>query len=88
MTDETSGNPRPQEKHIHGASNLLRRARFNPRSAKHVQNIGKAATKGHPGAKLAQAAIAEARKREPAPPPPIPLHVRSAAFPSWARGAA
>jgi hypothetical protein len=92
MTEETSGNPKPQAKHVMGAAALLRRARHNPKAARHVQNIAKAAATGHPGAVLAQAAIAEARKqqRQQPPPqaPPLPAHVRSAAFPSWARGAA
>jgi hypothetical protein len=92
MSDETSGNPKPQAKHVMGAAALLRRARHNPKAARHVQNIAKAAAKGHPGAVLAQAAIAEARKQQrqqpPPQPPPLPAHVRSAAFPSWARGAA
>jgi hypothetical protein len=90
MTDDTSGAaPKPQ--HVQKASKLLRRAAFNPKSAKHVTNIAKAAAAGHPGAVLAQAAIAEARKKQVtahAPPPVIPRPVHSAAFTSWARGAA
>lgn len=96
MSDETSGNPRPEARHVMGALSLLHRARHNPKAARHVQNIAKAAAAGHPGAMLAHAAIAEARKQQrqqpasmPAPmPPPMPTHVRSAAFPAWARGAA
>lgn len=91
MTDETSGNPRPQAKHVMGAAALLRRARHNPKAARHVQNISKAAAKGHPGAMLAHAAIAEARKQQrqaPPPLPPLPTRARYAAFPAWARGAA
>jgi hypothetical protein len=90
MSDETSGSPRPQLRHVMGAAALLRRAQHNPKAAKHVQTIAKAAAKGHPGAMLAQAAITEARKQRSAPPqaPPLPTHIRSAAFPSWARGAA
>jgi len=95
MSDDTSGAaPKPQPAHVHKASKLLRRAAFNPKSAKHVTNIAKAAAAGHPGAVLAQAAIAEARKQQakgPAPSPafpPMPRPVRTAAFTSWARGAA
>jgi len=91
MTDETSGNPRPQAKHVMGAAALLRRARYNPKAARHVQNIAKAAAQGHPGAVLARAAIAEARKQQvqPAPrPSPVPPAARYRAFPAWARGAA
>jgi hypothetical protein len=94
MTDETSGSPRPQHRHVMGALSLLHRARHSPKSARHVQNIAKAAAAGHPGAVLAQAAIAEARKQQrqqalQAPPsPPMPTRVHSAAFPSWGRGAA
>jgi hypothetical protein len=89
MSDETSGSPRPQLRHVMGAAALLRRARHNPKAARHVQTIAKAAAQGHPGAILAHAAITEARKQRSAPhPPPLPTHVRSAAFPSWARGAA
>ena len=79
---------------------LLRRARFSPKSARHVQNIAKAAAKGHPGAIVAQAAIREARRRDqkapaallsplgPAPAAVTALAVRASAFPAWARGAA
>ncbi len=90
MNDDTSGSPRPQHRHVMGAVALLRRAQHNPKAAKHVQTIAKAAAKGHPGALLAQAAITEARKQRSAPahPPALPTHVRSAAFPAWARGAA
>jgi len=90
MSDDTSGSPRPQLRHVMGAVDLLHRARHNPKAARHVQNIAKAAAAGHPGAMLAQAAISEARKqqRQQAPmPPPMPTHVRSVAFPAWARGA-
>jgi hypothetical protein len=90
MTDDTSGSPRPQFRHVMGATELLKRAQHNPKAARHVQTIAKAAAQGHPGAIVAQAAIAEARKqqRQQAAPHPLPTHVRSAAFPSWARGAA
>jgi hypothetical protein len=90
MNDDTSGSPRPQFRHVMGATELLRRAQHNPRAARHVQTIAKAAAQGHPGAMVAQAAIAEARKkqRQQAAPPPLPTHVRSGAFPAWARGAA
>ena len=94
MTDDTSGaTPKPQAAQVHKASKLLRRAAFNPKSAKHVTNIAKAATAGHPGAVLAQAAIAEARKQQakvpsPSALPPMPRPVRTTAFTSWARGAA
>ncbi len=90
MNDDTSGSPRPQHRHVMGAAALLRRAQHNPKAAKHVQTIAKAAAKGHPGAMLAQAAITEARKQRSAPPhsPALPTHIRSAAFPAWARGAA
>ena len=98
MNDETSGNPKPQADEIGKAAALLRRARFSPKSARHVQNIAKAAAKGHPGAMVAQAAIAEARKSQTkAPPPPAALRAfppsmapvgRPSAFPAWARGAA
>jgi hypothetical protein len=91
MNDETSGNPRPQEKHVRSASMLLRRARFNPPAARHVQTIAKAAAQGHPGAKVAQAAITEARRRQAAPQPAplaLPPMLHSAAFPAWAKGAA
>ena len=94
MTDDTSGaTPKPKPQQVRKASSLLKRAAFNPKSAKHVGNIAKAAAAGHPGAVLAQAAIAEARKQQvkaPAVPalPPMPRPVRTAAFNSWARGAA
>ena len=94
MTDETSGSPRPQHRHVMGALALLRRARHSPKAAKHVQSIAKAAAQGHPGAVLAQAAISEARKQQrqqavQAPEQPAtPTRVHSAAFPSWGRGAA
>jgi hypothetical protein len=94
MSDETSGaTPKPQPAHVRKASSLLKRAARNPKSAKHVTNIAKAAAAGHPGAQLAHAAIAEARKQQAkAPPPaavaPMPRPVHSAAFTSWARGAA
>ena len=93
MTDETSGSPRPQHRHVMGAMALLRRARHSPKAAKHVQNIAKAAAKGNPSAVLAQAAIAEARKQQrqqavQAPQPTMPARVRSAAFTSWGKGAA
>jgi hypothetical protein len=92
MTDETSGNPRPQAKYVMGAAALLRRARHNPAAARHVQNIAKAAAKGHPGAMLAQAAISEARKQQRQTPAlavaPLPTRARYASFSSWARGAA
>ena len=90
MTDDTSGSPRPQLRHVMGAAELLKRARHNPKAAKHVQTIAKAAAQGHPGAIVAQAAIAEARKqqRQQQAPHVIPAPVRSSAFPAWARGAA
>ena len=93
MTEETSGNPKPQADQVRKASGLLRRARFSPKSARHVQNISKAAAKGHPGAQLAQAAITEARRSKtpsPALSPPFAVTrpTRSAAFTSWGRGAA
>jgi hypothetical protein len=90
MTDDTSGSPRPEFRHVMGATALLKRAQHNPKAARHVQTIAKAAAQGHPGAIAAQAAIAEARKqqRQQAAPHPLPTHVRSAAFPAWARGAA
>jgi hypothetical protein len=98
MTEETSGNPKPQADQVGKAASLLRRARFSPKSARHVQNIAKAAAKGHPGAVVAQAAIAEARKSQAkAPPAPAALRAfspsmapagRPSAFPAWARGAA
>jgi len=98
MTEETSGNPKPQADQVGKAASLLRRARFSPKSARHVQNIAKAAAKGHPGAVVAQAAIAEARKSQ-AKAPPVPAALRAlspsmapagrpSAFPAWARGAA
>jgi hypothetical protein len=85
MTDETSGSPRPQTRHVRSAHNLLRRAQTEPAAARHVSNIAKAAAKGHPGAKVAQAAIKEARKeqRRPLMPPK-----RWIAFSAWAKGAA
>jgi hypothetical protein len=94
MSEEASGaaaKPRPEQ--VRKASSLLRRAAFSPKSAKHVTNIAKAAAAGHPGAVVAQAAIAEARRKQtkgPAIPalPPMPRPVRTAAFTSWARGAA
>jgi hypothetical protein len=95
MTDDTSGGaPKPQPEQVGKASKLLRRAAFSPKSAKHVTNIAKAAAAGHPGAVLAQAAIAEARKKQAKAPGgptaivPVPRPVRTAAFTSWARGAA
>ena len=48
MNDDTSGSPRPQHRHVMGAATLLRRAQHNPKAAKHVQTIAKAAAKGHP----------------------------------------
>jgi hypothetical protein len=90
MNDDTSGSPRPQLRHVMGALDLLKRARHNPKAAKHVQTIAKAAAQGHPGAMVAQAAIAEARKkqRQQAPQYPMPAAGHSTAFPAWARGAA
>ena len=91
MSDETSGSPRPQLRHVMGAAALLRRAQHSPKAAKHVQTIAKAAAQGNPSAMLAQAAISEARKQQraaPPRPPALPARVRSAAFPAWARGAA
>jgi hypothetical protein len=90
MNDDTSGSPRPEFRHVMGAAALLKRAQHNPKAAKHVQTIAKAAAQGHPGAMVAQAAIAEARKqqRQQQAPHPIPAPVRSSAFPAWARGAA
>jgi hypothetical protein len=98
MNDETSGNPKPQADQVRKASGLLRRASANPKSARHVKNIAKAAAAGHPGAQLAQAAIVEARRKQPTTPgkvplpavPPLPSLVRPmhTAFSSWARGAA
>ena len=90
MNDDTSGSPRPQLRHVMGALDLLKRAQHNPKAAKHVQTIAKAAAKGHPGAMVAQAAIAEARKKQRQPPPQFPMSptIHSTAFPAWARGAA
>jgi hypothetical protein len=90
MSDETSGSPRPQAKHIRSAHHLLRRAQSEPGAARHVKNIATAAAKGHPGAQLAQAAIKEARKqqRPPTPLPVFPAPHRWGAFSSWAKGAA
>ncbi len=93
MNDDTSGNPRPEAEQVRKASGLLQRASFNPKSARHVKNIAKAAAAGHPGAQVAQAAIAEARrKRAKSPPmavlPGMPRPLPSAAFTSWGRGAA
>ena len=101
MTEETSGaSPKPKAGQVSKASALLRRARFSPKSARHVQNIGKAAAKGHPGAVVAQAAIKEARRQGQKPPaallpaparlpaPATALVVRAPAFPAWSRGAA
>ncbi len=100
MNDETSGSPKPQERHIQQANSLISRARWNPFAARRVANIAKAAAQGHPGARLAQAAIVEARKKPPrqAPPrasavnarvalPPVSPAHQSSAFPAWARGA-
>ena len=99
MSEEASGaSPKPKAGQVSKARALLGRARFNPKSARHVQNIAKAAAKGHPGAVVAQAAIAEARKSQAkAPPAPAALRAfspsmapagRPSAFPAWARGAA
>jgi hypothetical protein len=94
MSDDTSGaTPKPEPQQVRKASRLLLRAAFNPKSAKHVSNIAKAAAAGHPGAVLTQAAITEARKQQskaaaPAVFPPTPRPARTAAFTSWARGAA
>ena len=104
MTEETSGaSPKPKAGQVSKARALLGRARFSPKSARHVQNIAKAAAKGHPGAVVAQAAIKEARRSNQKAPAaaarlalgPVPglapstaLVVRAAAFPAWARGAA
>ena len=90
MNDDTSGSPRPQLRHVMGALDLLKRARHNPKAAKHVQTIAKAAAQGHPGAMVAQAAIAEARKKQRQQPPlyPMPATGHSTAFPAWSRGAA
>ena len=93
MSEESSGGAaKPKPTQVRKASSLLRRAAFNPKSAKHVTNIAKAAATGHPGAVVAQAAIAEARKQQAKAPaalalPPMPRPVRPAAFTSWARGA-
>jgi len=95
MNDETSGTPKPQTKHVRSAHRLLQRARSNPDSARHVKNIAKAAAQGHPGARVAQAALQEARKKEKPvatlPPVPAPVAVAhrlySPAFPAWAKGA-
>ena len=57
MTEETSGSPKPKPDQVRKASGLLKRAGSNPKSARHVKNIAKAAAAGHPGAQLAQAAI-------------------------------
>ena len=90
MNDDTSGSPRPQFRHLMGALDLLKRAQHNPKAAKHVQTIAKAAAQGHPGAMVAQAAIAEARnkQRQKLPQHPMPAVIHSTAFPAWARGAA
>ena len=90
MSDETSGSPQPQKSQVSKASALLRRAGSNPKSARHVKNIAKAAATGHPGAQLAQAAIAEARRQQSKPPVAAPpaRAVRFVAFSSWGRGAA
>jgi hypothetical protein len=93
MTEETSGSPKPKTEQVRKASGLLKRASSNPKSARHVKNIAKAAAAGHPGAQLAQAAIKEARRQQPKGPapaalPPFTRVVRTAAFTSWARGAA
>jgi len=92
MTEETSGNPKPQAEQVRKASSLLRRASSNPKSARHVKNIAKAAAAGHPGAQLAQAAITEARRQKPKTPmaalPPMAPPIHTGAFSSWRRGAA
>lgn len=94
MTEESSGAAaKPKADQVRKASSLLKRAAFSPKSAKHVTNIAKAAATGHPGALVAQAAIAQARKQQARGPvapalPPMPRPMRSAAFTSWARGAA
>jgi hypothetical protein len=87
MTDETSGSPRPQAKHIRSAHNLLKRAQNEPTAARHVKNIAKAAAAGHPGAQLAQAAIKEAQRQQRRPPASPPFH-HWMAFSAWGRGAA
>jgi hypothetical protein len=94
MSEESSGaaaKPKPDQ--VRKASSLLKRAAFNPKSAKHVTNIAKAAAAGHPGAVVAQAAIAQARKQQAKAPamlavPPMFRPIRTTAFTSWARGAA
>ena len=92
MTEETSGNPKPQAEQVRKASSLLRRAGSNPKSARHVKNIAKAAAAGHPGAQLAQAAITEARRQKPKTPmaalPTMARPIHTGAFSSWRRGAA
>jgi hypothetical protein len=91
MNDDTSGSPRPQFRHVMGALGLLKRAQHNPKAAKHVQTIAKAAAQGHPGAMVAQAAIAEARKQQrqqQVPHHPMPAATHPTVFPAWARGAA
>ena len=85
MSDETSGTPRPQTRHVQSANKLLRRARSDPKAARHVANIAKAAAKGHPGAQVAQAAIKEAKK--PKARRPAVAHTWIA-FSTWGRGAA
>jgi hypothetical protein len=96
MNDDTSGTPKPQAKHVHAAHRLLKRAQSNPDSARHVKNIAKAAAQGHPGARVAQAALQEAKKKNkpaalpPMPaasPPPVARRLFSPAFPAWAKGA-
>src|SRR5262249_39722527 len=95
MPDDTSGaTAKPKPDQVRNASSLLKRAAFNPKSAKHVTNTAKAAAAGPPGAVVAQAAIAEARKKQAKVPGPtaampfMPRPVRATAFTSWARGAA
>ncbi len=95
MSEESSGAAaKPKADQVRKASSLLRRAAFSPKSAKHVTNIAKAAAAGHPGALVAHAAIAQARKQQARPPasaaalPPMLRPLRSASFTSWARGAA
>jgi hypothetical protein len=85
MTDETSGSPRPQTRHVRSAHHLLRRAQSDPKAARHVANIAKAAAQGHPGAQVAQAAIKEAKKQRP--PAPV-ARMAWASFSTWGRGAA
>lgn len=97
MNDDSSGMPKPQARQVHAAHRLLKRAQSNPDSARHVKNIAKAAAQGHPGARVAQAAIQQARKKPPAPLPavppalpqvaPAPHRFLTAAFPAWAKGA-